>query len=150
MNQVLQMIRAGSVCLASAFMTASVVAAEQGGSEGTAAGNPHTNEIFKWINFAILAALLMWVCVKHLVPWFRKNAESIGAAISSAARLKAEAEGRLREAETKLANLPSETAKLREEAQREEEAEAQRIRAATQNDQQKVAAAATAEIPIFP
>src|SRR5579883_2288915 len=113
-------------------------AAEQGEAAG-GAGNPHTNDVFRWINFAILAAFFIWLFWKKLGPWFRKNAEKISAAISSSAQVKAEAERKLREAESKLANLQNETAKLRAESQRESAAEAQRIRAATRSDQQKVA-----------
>ncbi|HKT45966.1 MAG TPA: hypothetical protein VJP87_00445 [Candidatus Acidoferrales bacterium] len=141
MTRVRQMMRAGSVCALSLCAAGAAF-----GAEGGAAGDPHTNEIFKWINFAILAALVIWVWIKYLGPLFRKNADAISAAIASATQLKEEAERKLREAESKLANLQSETAKLRAEAKQEEEAEAQRIRNATQSDKEKVATAAKAEM----
>jgi F-type H+-transporting ATPase subunit b len=145
MTRVWPIFRAGSVCGAWLFLAVGAFAAEQGEAAG-GAGNPHTNDVFRWINFAILAAFFIWLFWKKLGPWFRKNAEKISAAISSSAQVKAEAERKLREAESKLANLQNETAKLRAESQRESAAEAQRIRAATRSDQQRVAAAAKAEI----
>ena len=145
MTRASAMLRAGSVCGTWLVLAVPAFAAEQGEAAG-GAGNSHTEAVFKWINFAILAAFFIWLFWKKLGPWFRNNAEKIGAAISSAAQVKAEAERKLREAESKLANLQNEVARLRAESQRESAAEAQRIHAATRSDQQKVAAAAKAEI----
>jgi len=114
--------------------------------EGANASTEHFNEIFKWINFAIVAALIIWVFAKKLPPVFRRNAENIASTITKATAAKAEADRQLREAEAKLANLQSEVAALREEAQREAAAEVERIRAATHADEQKIAAAAKGEI----
>ena len=124
------------------FAAASAHAAEEGGNAGT----ERATEIFKWINFAIVAALVVWVSVKHIRPFFRSNAEAISAAISKASTAKAEAERQLREAETKLAHLEQEVAELRATAERESAAEAERLRAATQSDLEKVRLAAKAEI----
>ena len=117
-------------------------AAEEGGS----AAAEHANELFKWINFGILVVLLGYVFLKLTPPFFRKNAEAIGSAISNAAATKAEADHQLRGAETKLANLEQEVKQLRAAAQREGTAEAERIRSMTQSDVQKIGAAAKAEM----
>jgi len=114
--------------------------------EGGAATTERAKEIFKWINFAIVAGLLAWVFLKLTPPFFRKNAETISSAISKATTAKAEADRRLREAEEKLARLEKEVAELRATAQRESAAEAERLRAITQSDKQKVGVAAKAEI----
>jgi F-type H+-transporting ATPase subunit b len=103
-------------------------------------------EIFKWINFAIVAGLLIWVFGKLLPPVFRKKAEGISSAITVATSAKAAADAQLRDAETRLANLQKEVAELRASAEREGTAEVARLRAATQSDAQKIAAAAKAEI----
>jgi F0F1-type ATP synthase membrane subunit b/b' len=102
--------------------------------------------IFKWINFAIVAAAVVWLFAKVLRPKFRSNAEKIGSAITQATQSKAEADRRLREAETQLAGLEKEVAELRTAMQREAAAEAQRLQEATQNDARKVAEAAHSEI----
>ena len=116
-------------------------AAEEGG-----AAKERVTEIFKWINFAIVAGLIIWVFVKVLPPKFRSNANKISSAISNATAVKTEADRQLREAETKLANLQQEVAELRAFAQREGTGEAERIRAVTQSDTQKISLAAKAEI----
>jgi F-type H+-transporting ATPase subunit b len=124
------------------FSALSAHAAEEGGNTAT----ERANEIFKWINFAIVAGLLVWVFAKLTPPFFRKNAETIHSAITQATVAKAEADRRLREAEEKLARLEQEVAQLRAAAQREMSAEAERLRAVTQSDIQRVNLAAKAEI----
>ena len=117
-------------------------AAEEGGSSAT----ERANEIFKWINFAIVAAVLIWLFVKKLPAWFRGNADKISSAITKATAAKEEAEQQVREAETKLANLKQEIAVLQAAAQREAAEEGERIRALAQSDAKKVGVAAQAEI----
>ena len=124
------------------FAAAGAHAAEEGASATT----ERANEIFKWINFAIVAGLLAWVFLRLTPPFFRKNAETISSAISKATAAKAEADRRLREAEQKLARLDQEVAQLRATAKSEMAAEAERLRAATENDIQRVGLAEKAEI----
>jgi len=131
-----------SVLFALLFVVVSVYGAEEGGS----AAQERANEIFKWINFVLVAGGLFWLFGKVLPPKFRGNADAISSAITKATAAKAEADRQLREAEQKLAHLEQEVAQLRASAQREAEAEAERIRDVTQNDAQKIGVAATAEI----
>ena len=135
-------IFAGAVAIL-VFSAISAHAAEEGGGAATA---ERAKEIFKWINFAIVAGLLAWVFLKVTPPIFRKNAETISSAISKATAAKAEADRRLREAEEKLARLEQEVAQVRATAQREMAAEAERLRAATERDIERVGLAAQAEI----
>jgi F-type H+-transporting ATPase subunit b len=123
------------------FAAASVHAAE-----GGADANEHVNELFKWINFAVVAGGLIWLFGKVLPPIFRKRSDEISAAIKKATEVKNEADKQVREAEQKLAKLEQEIAQLREIAEREAAAEAERIRNATLSDAQKIEAAAAAEI----
>jgi F-type H+-transporting ATPase subunit b len=124
------------------FAAVSAHGADEGGNSTT----DRATEIFKWINFAIVAGLVAWVFLKLTPPFFRKNAENINAAITKATAAKAEADRQLREAEHKLAGLEQEVAQLRATAQREAAAEAERLRAITQSDIQKVGLASKAEI----
>jgi len=119
------------------FVVVGAQAAEEGGNVAT----ERATEIFKWTNFAIVAGVLYWVFAKYLPPKFRSHAETISSAITRAASAKAAAEAQLREAETRLANLQKEVAELRAYAEREAAAEVERLRAATQRDIQKIAAA---------
>jgi len=132
----------GSAIAILLFMAISAHAAEEGGNATT----ERANEIFKWINFAIVAGLIGWVFLKLTPPFFRKNAETISSAISKATAAKAEAERQLREAEEKLARLQQEVAQLRATAQREIAAETERLKAITQSDIEKVKLAAKAEM----
>jgi len=132
----------GSAIAILLFMAISAHAAEEGGNATT----ERANEIFKWINFAIVAGLIAWVFLKLTPPFFRKNAETISSAISKATAAKAEAERQLREAEEKLARLEQEVAQLRATAEREMAAEAERLKAITQSDIEKVRLAAKAEM----
>ena len=131
-----------TVLFAVLFAVLTVHAAEEGGN----AAQEHANEIFKWINFVLVAGGLIWLFGKVLPSKFRGNADSISSAITKATAAKAEADRQLREAEEKLAHLEQEVAQLRADAQREAEAEGQRIRNVTQADAQKIGVAAAAEI----
>jgi F-type H+-transporting ATPase subunit b len=130
-----------SVLFVLLFAAVSAQAAEESN-----AATERATEIFKWINFAIVAGVIVWVFSKKLPPVFRKKAEAISSAIANATNAKAGADAQLREAETKLANIQKEIAELRAFAERESAAEVERLRAATESDARKIAAAAKAEI----
>ncbi len=131
-----------SILFVSLLASVSLEAAEGGGNAAT----ERATEIFKWINFAIVAGVIVWVFGKLLPPVFRKRAEAVSSAITTATSAKAAAEAQLRDAETRLANLQKEVAELHEFAERESATEVERLRAVTQSDTQKIAAAAKAEI----
>jgi F-type H+-transporting ATPase subunit b len=131
---------------ASLFLTVFCTALTAHAAEEGGAANERAKEIFKWLNFAIVAGLIVWVFGKVLPPKFRSNADKISSAITNATTAKTAADAQLREAETKLANLQKEVAELRAFAQREGDGEAERIRALTRSDAQKISLAAKAEI----
>src|SRR5580704_10721588 len=99
-----KMGQTGRLCVISSLMVVffsaalSAHAAEEGGNSAT----ERMNEIFKWINFAIVAAVLIWLFAKKLPAWFRGNAETINSAITKATAAREEAERLVREAENKL------------------------------------------------
>jgi F-type H+-transporting ATPase subunit b len=138
--------RRGVFFATSLFVALFAVMSVQAAGEGGNAATERATEIFKWINFAIVAGVIVWVFSKKLPPVFRKKAEAISSAISTATSAKAAADAQLRNAETRLANLQKEVAELRAYAEKEAAAEVERLRAATQSDIQKIAAAAKAEI----
>lgn len=130
------------VCGASLFLAAATFAADEVGADAAR----RTTELFKWINFAIVAGAVIWVFAKLLPPTFRANAEKISSAITKASSAKAEADRMLKDAEQRLASLEQEVSALREEALKEAAAEAERIRALGKSDVEKVGIAAKAEI----
>ncbi len=131
-----------SILFVSFFAVVTAHAAEERGK----ATAQTANVIFNWINFAIVASVLLWLCLKKAPGFFGRRAEAITSAITKAGSAKAAAEAQLREAENKLANIQKEIAELRAVAERESAAETARIHALTQTDAQKIAAAANAEI----
>jgi F-type H+-transporting ATPase subunit b len=124
------------------FAAASAHGAEEGGSKAS----ENAAEVFKWINFAIVAGFLLWLCLKKAPAFFSQRASAISSAITSATARKAAADAQLREAEAKLRNLEKEVTELRALAGRESAAEVVRLRAATVSDAEKIQAAAKAEI----
>jgi F-type H+-transporting ATPase subunit b len=138
----------GRLCVISSLVVAffcatlSAHAAEEGGSSLT----EHMTEIFKWINFAIVAAAFFWLFAKKLPAWFRGNADKINSAITKATASREEAERQFREAEAKLANLKQEVAVLEATAKRESAEEGERLRALAQSDVKRVGIASHAEI----
>ena len=117
-------------------------AAEEGGSP---AEQP-VGTAFKWIHFAIVAIVLYWLFTKVLPPIFRRNADTISAAITKAMAAKVEAERQLKEAAGKLASLEQEVTQFRALAQKDAMAEIERLRAMTKTDIEKVSFAAKVEI----
>ena len=112
-------------------------------------GNPAESpigELFKWLNFAVVAGAVGYLCMKKGPSFFRRRADAITAAITQATATKAEAERQLQDAESRLARLDLETADLRAHAQRDAQAEAQRLRDLTRAEAEKISAAARAEI----
>ena len=130
----------------SAMMYLAVAAMARAAEEGGHTTEGQVGNIFKWIHFVILAALLYWVFGKLLPPWFRGNAERISSAITKANAAKAEAERKLQEAERKLANLEKEIAEFRTGAEHEGAAEIERLKVLTNSDVEKIRVAAGAEV----
>ena len=143
------MKRALRILLVTGVFSVMLFSAGAARAEEETANNARTQaaqEIFKWINFAIVAGAAVWLFGKVLPPKFRGNAEKINSAIAKATEAKAESDRLLREAEHKLANLEKEVAALQSEAQAQTRNEVERLRAATQGDEEKIAAAVIAEI----
>lgn len=98
------------------------------------------------VNFAILAAAILYFGAKALPPFFRSRTSGIQQGIEEARKIGAEAEKRAREVEAKMAALGSEIEKFRSEAQREMEQEGARIREETARHIHKLGQQAELEI----
>lgn len=101
---------------------APLLAEEAGGAEKP------SMELWKWLNFAILAGLLGYIAVKQGGPAFAARSKAIADGLAAGEKAKAEADKRAAEVSLKLSNLESEIAKLRSDARNEREREAERIR----------------------
>jgi F-type H+-transporting ATPase subunit b len=115
-------------------------------AEEASASQQATENLFKWINFALVAGVIAWLCLKKGPAFFAGRAEAISSAIQKSTEAKKLADQHLSDAEAKLQNLEKEVAELRASAQRESAAESERIRNLTQSDAQKIDVAAKAEI----
>jgi F-type H+-transporting ATPase subunit b len=131
----------GSLLCSGLFLVLSAQAEEAGSASQQSAEN-----LFKWINFAIVAGVIVWLCLKKGPGFFGRRADVISSEIQKSTEAKKQADQQLHDAETRLRNLEKEVADLRASAQRESEAEADRIRALTATDEQKIAEAGKAEV----
>jgi F-type H+-transporting ATPase subunit b len=131
----------GSLLCAGLFLVLSAQAEEAGSASQQSAEN-----LFKWINFALVAGVIVWLCLKKGPGFFGRRADVISSEIQKSTESKKQADQQLHDAETRLRNLENEVADLRASAQRESAAEANRIRALTATDEQKIAEAGKAEV----
>ena len=104
-----------------------------------------TGVIFRWLNFAIVFALIVWG-FRAAAPHFRSRSEEISRKIAEGARARQAADQQRAAAQQKLAGLPDEVARLRADAKRSGEAEAQRLRALAKTEAETIAKAAQEEI----
>jgi F-type H+-transporting ATPase subunit b len=102
--------------------------------------------IFRWLNFAIVFGAIGYLAWKKGGPYFRAQAEEISRKIEEGTRAREAAERQRREVQARLANIENEIAAMREEAKRDADAEAQRLRALSREEAQKIEAAAQEEI----
>jgi F-type H+-transporting ATPase subunit b len=116
--------------------------AEEAGS----ASQQSAENLFKWINFALVAGVIVWWSLKKGPGFFGRRADVISSDIQKSTEAKKQAEQQLQDAETKLQNLEKEVADLRATAQRESVAEAERIRNLTVTDAKKIDDAGKAEV----
>jgi F-type H+-transporting ATPase subunit b len=114
--------------------------------ESQTPAEPPTAGIFRWLNFAVVIGAIVYYAIKKGGPFFRGNADQIAEKIAEGARARNAAEQRRREMEAKLAGLDQEIARMRAEATRDAEAEAQRLRDMAREEAQRIEQTAQAEI----
>jgi F-type H+-transporting ATPase subunit b len=98
------------------------------------------------LNFAVIAAAVIWFIKTKLPGMFRARSESIRKTMDEAQRASADAGRRLTEIEGRLAKLDSEIAAMRSQAEAEAAGEEQRIKAAAEEDARKVVESAGQEV----
>lgn len=128
------------------LVTMALFALNAQAEEAANAVQQSSENLFKWINFAIVAGVIIWICLKSGPAFFSRRADVIASVIETSTAAKNRADEQLREAESKLQHLEKEVAELRAAALRESTAEGERIRDLTRTDEQKIDAAAGAEV----
>jgi F0F1-type ATP synthase membrane subunit b/b' len=126
------------------FFTAFPVFAEEGAKPDPA--DSPTGLIFRWLNFLIVFGGIAYLIAKYGGAFFRGNAKAIAASIHEATAAKAEADGELREVETKIARFDQGVAEMREEARRNWAAESERLHVSGLADIEKINQAARGEL----
>lgn len=110
------------------------------------AENEGSLEIWKWVNFMILAGGLGYLLGKNAGPFFANRSASIRKDMDESLRQKQDAEARAAAVDRRLASLESEIAALRSECDQELKAGAERIARQTSDDIAKIQAHAGQEI----
>jgi F-type H+-transporting ATPase subunit b len=128
--------------VATLVMAAPVLAAE--GSPSPA--DSTAGWIFRWVNFAIVAGLIIYLIRKVGSPQLKARAKEIGAEIQQAAELRNAAEREREEAGKRLSNVSQEIAQLREIAEHDEAAELERLEILIRAEVERIKHAATLEI----
>jgi len=100
------------------------------------------------VNFAIIALGVVYFSRLHLPTMFRNRTESIRKSMDEAKVASDEAKSRLAAIESRLSRLDSEIAAMTARAEQDGAAEADRIRAAAEEDKQKIVEAAAQEIDV--
>ena len=98
------------------------------------------------LNFAVIAALIVWAGSKYLPGMFRDRTAAIQKAMQEAQKASEEARRRLAEIESRLMKLDVEIGMMRDAAEKEGAAEEARIQAAAEEDARKIVASAEQEI----
>jgi len=118
----------------------------KGEGEHGSKGEHGNMEMWKWANFLVLAAGLGYLVGKNAGPFFDGRSAQIRKEMVEAGAARRDAEARSAEVDRRLANLETEIATLRAEAQKEAEAEAQRLAQQTAGEIAKIQAHAEQEI----
>jgi F-type H+-transporting ATPase subunit b len=115
---------------------------------GEAAKGEHGGgmELWKWANFLVLAGGLGYLAAKNAGPYFSARSKEIRSAMVDAEKLLKESKATAADVERRLANLGTEIGALRAEAQKEAEAEAERLRQHTAAEIAKIQAHSQQEI----
>jgi F-type H+-transporting ATPase subunit b len=103
-------------------------------------------EGFEFLNFAIVAAAILYGLFKFLPQTLRKRREDIQQRLVDARAATEQANARLRAVEEKFARLDEEIAAIRAQAEREGVAEEARMKALIEAERQRIVASAEQEI----
>jgi F-type H+-transporting ATPase subunit b len=103
-------------------------------------------DVFEWLNFAVLAAFVLWGLAKVLPKTLRGRTEGIQKHLADARTATEEARGRLGAVEERLSKLDGEIAALRTQSEQDSARDEVRIKASVEEETKKILAAAEQEI----
>ncbi len=99
-----------------------------------------------WANFIILVAVLVYLSRKYGGPFFAARAEGIRKDIVDAEKTQAESDAKIAKVNAKLANLGADIAAMKEEHQRDQAREMERLQARHQSELARIHVQARQEI----
>jgi len=121
-----------------------VAAAQE--NEKKAGEETASEDVWRVVNFAIMAGAVGYLIVKNAGPFFAARSRKIREEMIQGEDARQEAERRAAEVDRRLANLETEIAGLRAESQKETEHEVERMRQRTAAEMAKIQANAEQEI----
>jgi F-type H+-transporting ATPase subunit b len=101
---------------------------------------------FSVVNFAVLALAVVWFLFKALPKTFRNRNAALEKHLVEARAASAEASSRLGSVEARLSKLDEQIAAMRAQAEKDAQAEEQRMKASVEEEKQKILEAAEQEI----
>jgi F-type H+-transporting ATPase subunit b len=107
---------------------------------------PVAAAVFEWLNFAVLALLLLWAVMKSVPKMFRDRSSAIQKELTDARSATEEASVRLSGVEDRLAKLDGQIAEMKANAEKDAAAEEQRLKASAEDEKNKILATAEQEI----
>ena len=123
------------------FFALPLLAQEKGGAQ-----EKPGMAVWQWINFAILAILLIWLIAKQGGPMLEARSRHIQEGLAAGEKAKAEADARAADVQAKLGNLEKEIAAMQVSARQERDREAERIRREAQAEIARIHQQAEMEI----
>ena len=141
-------MRRALLALAFGLTLASFAFAQESSASGAGeSGDPWI--VWKWVNFAILAAGLGYLIGKTAPAYFRSRTEEIQRALTEAMREIKDAEAKATDLDLRLASIQTEVDNLRAQARAEMAAEGERIRAETDRHLNRIQDQTTQEIALM-
>jgi F-type H+-transporting ATPase subunit b len=102
--------------------------------------------LFEWLNFAVLAGVILFVAGKYLPRTFRENREQIRRQLVEARIATEHGKERLTAIEQRLARLDEEIAAISKQAEKDSVEDEARIKASLKAEREKIVAASTRDI----
>jgi len=120
--------------------------AQENESSKKAGGESSADDIWRVVNFVIMAGGVGYLIVKNAGPYFAARSKKIREEIVRGEEARQEADRRAADVDRRLANLEADISNLRAESEREAEREFERIRERTTAEIAKIRAQAEQEI----
>jgi F-type H+-transporting ATPase subunit b len=134
-----------SLFLAGALFTTPILAQEPEGAK-SAEDKKEGLEIWKAVNFVILAGILGYLIKKNVGPLLTARSKEITEGLAAGERANAEAKAKAAAVDLRLAGLEKEIASLRENSRAERDQEAERLKREAQREMERIRRQAAAEI----